>query len=41
MYVYLYICKYIHICIYVYLTIYRHTRVSSFPGLIDVARVNE
>ena len=27
--------------IYIYIYIYTHTRVSSFPGLISVARVNE
>ena len=26
---------------YIYIYIYPHTRVSSFPGLISVARVNE
>ena len=31
---------YIYI-IYIYIYIYPHTRVSSFPGLINVARVNE
>ena len=35
MYIYIYI--YMHIDIY----IYPHTRVSSFPGLVSVARVNE
>ena len=39
MYIYLYIYTYIYIYIYIY--IYPNTRVSSFPGLISVARVNE
>ena len=31
----------LHICIYIYIYILPHTRVSSCPGLINVARVNE
>ena len=27
--------------IFIYIYIYPHTRVSSYPGLISVARVNE
>ena len=32
---------YMYIYIYIYIYIYPHTRVSSFPGLISVARVNK
>ena len=35
-----YKCEYIYIY-NIYIQIYPHTRVSSFPGLISVARVNE
>ena len=40
MYIYIYIYIYI---LYIYMCIYRYpqTCVSSFPGLISVARVNE
>ena len=46
----MYICICIYICVYIYLIyiyiyiytyLYPHKRVSSFPGLISVARVNE
>ena len=37
MYIYIYISVYI----YRYIYIYPHACVSSFPGLISVARVNE
>ena len=33
--------SHVNIYIYIYIYIYPHTRVSSFPGLIGVARVNE
>ena len=36
-----YIHTYIYIYIYIYIHIYPDTRISSFPGLISVARVNE
>ena len=39
-YVYIYVL-YIYIYIHIYIYIYPQTRVSSFPGLISVARVNE
>ena len=32
---------YIYIYIYIYTHIYPQTGVSSFPGLVSVARVNE
>ena len=31
---------YVYIYIYIYIYIYPQTRVSSFPGLISVARVS-
>ena len=35
----IYLSIYLYIYIYIYIYIYPHTRVSSFPGLISVARV--
>ena len=40
-YIYTYTLYIYDICIYIYIYIYPHTRVSSCPGLISVARVNE
>ena len=42
-YIYIYIpyILYMYIYIYIYIYIYPQTRVSLFPGLISVARVNE
>ena len=43
LYIYLYMHIYMHVYIYIYVYIYIHqqTRVSSFPGLISVARFNK
>ena len=38
---YTHILIYIYICIYIYIYIYRQTRILSFPGLVNVARVND
>ena len=40
-YTFIYIYIYIYTRIYIYIYIYPYTRVSSFPVLISVARVNE
>ena len=42
-YIFIYACIYacIYIYIYVYIYIHQQTRVSSFPGLISVARFNK
>ena len=40
-YIYIIYISYIYHIYIIYIYIYPHTRVSSFPGLISVAQVNE